>query len=83
MQIGTIDVNKLRGVADKSVGLGKEFVGVLVGSDRLQQAGETQQERATAELKALREEVRAEKDRAKAAVLEGRQRVAQHSKNTN
>jgi uncharacterized protein YjbJ (UPF0337 family) len=82
MQIGTIDVNKLRGVADKSVGLSKEFVGVLVGSDRLQEAGETQQERATAELKALREQLRAEKDKAKAEFLERRQRAAEHSKNS-
>jgi uncharacterized protein YjbJ (UPF0337 family) len=76
----TIDVHKLRGVADKGLGLGKEFVGVLIGNDRLQEAGEAQQERATAELKALREELRAKKEDAKADAFEARQRTAQHAK---
>ncbi|MGI8662834.1 MAG: CsbD family protein [Acidimicrobiales bacterium] len=80
MQVGTIDVNKLRGVTDKGLGLGKELVGVLVGSDKLQQEGEAQQERATAELKALRDEAKAQKFDAKADVLEARQRTAQRSK---
>jgi uncharacterized protein YjbJ (UPF0337 family) len=80
MQIGTIDLNKLRGVADKAIGLGKELLGVVVGNDRLQQEGEAQQERATAELKALRDEVRAQKEEAKAETFEKRQRAAQRAK---
>jgi hypothetical protein len=82
MQIGTIDVNKLRGVADKGLGFSKELVGVLVGSDRLQIAGETQQERAAAELKALREEMRAQKAQAEAQLFERHQRAAERSKTT-
>jgi len=80
MQIGTIDLNKLRGVGDKAIGLAKELLGVLVGNDRLQQEGEAQQERATAELKALRDEVRAQKEDAKAETFEKREREAQRAK---
>jgi len=80
MQVGTIDVNKLRGVTDKGLGLGKELVGVLVGNDRLQREGEAQQERATAELKALRDEVKAEKLDAEAEGFEVKQRAAQRAK---
>jgi len=80
MQVGTIDVNKLRGVTDKGLGLGKELVGVLIGSDRLQREGEAQQERATAELKALRDEIKAEKLDAKAEASEVRERAAQRAK---
>lgn len=80
MQIGTIDVNKLRGVADKGVGFGKELLGTLIGSDRLQQEGEAQQERATEELRALRKQVEAETKESKAKAMEERQRVAQRAK---
>ena len=80
MQIGTIDLNKLRGVGDKAIGLAKESVGVLIGNDRLQDEGEAQQERATAELKAMREELKAQKEEAKASAMEKRQRAAQRSK---
>ena len=80
MQIGRIDVNKLRGVADKAIGLGKELLGVLTGNERLQDEGEAQQERASAELKALREELRAEKKDAKASAHEQRQKAAQRAK---
>jgi len=80
MQVGTIDVNKLRGVADKGVGLGKELVGVLTGNERLEQAGEAQQERAAAELKALRDELKAQGYDAKAEAMEKRQKAAQHAK---
>ena len=54
MRIGTIDLNKLRGVADKAVGLGKEALGTLLSNDRLAEAGEAQQDRAREQLKALR-----------------------------
>jgi uncharacterized protein YjbJ (UPF0337 family) len=80
VQIGTVDLNKLRGVADKAIGLGKELLGVLLGNDRLQDEGEAQQERANAELKALREELKAEEKDAKAAANEKRQQAAQRAK---
>lgn len=80
MQVGRIDVTKLRGVGDKALGLGKELLGVLVGNDRLQDEGEAQQERATAELKALRDELRAQKADAEATAAESRQRTAQRAK---
>jgi uncharacterized protein YjbJ (UPF0337 family) len=73
-------MNKMRGIADKSVGLGKEFVGTLIGNDRLVKEGEAQQDRAAEELRALRKEVEAQKNEAKAEVLEQRQRAAQRSK---
>ena len=52
MQIGTIDLTKLRGVGDKALGLAKEILGVLTGNDRLQDEGEAQQERAAQRAKA-------------------------------
>ena len=80
MQIGTIDVNKLRGVTDKAFGLAKELVGVLIGNERLQREGEAQQERATEELKALRKEVEAQRKEAVAEMHEGREKAAQRAK---
>jgi uncharacterized protein YjbJ (UPF0337 family) len=80
MQIGTVDLNKLRGISDKAIGLAKEFLGVLLSNDRLQDEGEAQQERAAAELKALKEELRAEKSDAKANAMEKRERLAQKAK---
>ena len=80
MQIGTIDLNKLRGVGDKGLGIAKELLGVLTGNERLQDEGEAQQERASAELKALREELKAQKKDAKADALEQRQKAAQRAK---
>jgi uncharacterized protein YjbJ (UPF0337 family) len=80
VQIGTIDLNKLRGVGDKAIGLAKEALGVLLGNDRLQDEGEAQQERATAELKALREELKAQKKDTKADAMEKRQQAAQRAK---
>jgi hypothetical protein len=35
MRIGKLDMNKLRGVGDKVIGLNKELIGTLVGSERL------------------------------------------------
>jgi uncharacterized protein YjbJ (UPF0337 family) len=80
VRIGTIDVNKLRGVADKGLGLTKELVGTLVGNDRLEKEGEAQQERATEQLRALRKEVEAEGHEAKADAMEQRQKAAQRAK---
>lgn len=80
MQIGTIDLNKLRGLGDKFVGLNKELFGTLFGNDKLQQEGEAQQERAAEQLKALRKEAQAEAKEAKAEALEQRQKAAQRAK---
>jgi uncharacterized protein YjbJ (UPF0337 family) len=80
MNIGTIDLNKLRGVTDKGAGLTKELVGVLIGNDRLQEEGEAQQERAAEELKALRAEAKAQSYETKADALEAKQRTAQRVK---
>ncbi len=80
MQVGRIDVNKLRGVTDKALGLGKEFVGVLVGNEKWQEEGEAQQERATEELKALRKELEAQRKESVAEMHEQRQKTAQRAK---
>lgn len=80
MQIGTVDVNKLRGIGDKFAGLSKELLGTLTGSDAMARAGEAQQERATEQLRALRAEVKAEAHDAKAASLEQKQKAAQAAK---
>ena len=80
MRLGTIDTNKLRGITDKGLGLGKEFVGVISGNERLQREGQVQQERAAAELDALRHELNAQKHEAKAGGHEAQQRAAQEAK---
>jgi hypothetical protein len=80
MQIGTIDLNKLRGVSDKFLGLSKESLGVIINNSRLQEEGEAQQEKATEKLKALRQEIEAERHDAKAASAEQRQKAAQNAK---
>ena len=80
MQLGKVDLNKLRGIGDKFLGLQKEFVGTLIGNDRLQQEGEAQQERASEELKALRQEAKAEAKEAKAEAFEQKQKAAQRAK---
>jgi uncharacterized protein YjbJ (UPF0337 family) len=80
MRLGTIDTNKLRGITDKGFGLGKEFVGVLSGNEKLQREGQAQQERAAAELDGLRHELKAQKNEAKAGTYEAQQRVAQEAK---
>jgi uncharacterized protein YjbJ (UPF0337 family) len=80
VQIGTVDLNKLRGIGDKVVGLVKELVGTLVGNESMQKAGEAQQERATEQIRALRAEVKAEAKDAKAAAFEQKERAAQAAK---
>lgn len=80
MQLGKVDLNKLRGIGDKFLGLQKEFVGTIIGNDRLQQEGEAQQERASEELKALRQEAKAEAKEAKAEAFEQKQKAAQRAK---
>jgi len=80
VQIGSIDINKLRGIGDKAAGLGKELFGTLTGNDAMQEAGEAQQEKATELLRSMRNEARAEAKEAKAEVLEQRQKAAQRAK---
>ncbi len=80
MQVGTVDLNKLRGVGRKFVGLLKELFGTVVGNDRLAQAGELEQEQAAEELKALRKELEAQRKEAKAQVHDARERAAQAAK---
>lgn len=80
MRLGRIETNKLRGVADKGLGLTKEAVGTLLGNDRLEREGEAQQERAAETLRALRSEVKAQSKEAKAEALEARQQAAQKAK---
>jgi uncharacterized protein YjbJ (UPF0337 family) len=80
MQIGTVDLNKLRSLGDKFAGLVKELVGTLAGNDNLAKAGEAQQERATEQIRALRAELKAEVNDAKAATFERKERAAQAAK---
>jgi uncharacterized protein YjbJ (UPF0337 family) len=73
MRLGRIELNKLRGLADKAFGLSKEVVGSVAGSERLEREGEQQQARASQQLKALRNQVKAER-------REARQRTAQRAR---
>jgi uncharacterized protein YjbJ (UPF0337 family) len=78
--MGTIDLQKLRGVGEKIFGLTKEFVGVVTNNDRLQQEGDAQQDRASERLRALRKEAEAELNDAKASAFEREERAAQRAK---
>jgi uncharacterized protein YjbJ (UPF0337 family) len=80
MQLGTVDINKLRGLGDKFVGFNKELIGTVVGNERLEREGEAQQDRAAEQLRALRKEVVAQRKEAKADVFEQREKAAQRAK---
>ena len=80
MQVGRVDLNQLRGVTDKALGLAKEFIGVLTGSEKWQKEGEAQQERASEELKALRKQLEAQGKEAVAEMHEQREKAAQRAK---
>ena len=80
MQVGRVDLNQLRGVSDKALGLAKEFIGVLTGSEKWQKEGEAQQERASEELKALRKQLEAQGKEAVAEMHEQREKAAQRAK---
>lgn len=80
MQIGAIDINKLKGIGDKAMGLSKELLGTITGNERMQEAGEAQQDKAAETLRALRSEAKAQAKEAKAEVLEQRQQAAQAAK---
>jgi uncharacterized protein YjbJ (UPF0337 family) len=83
MKIGRIDMTKLRGFSDTAMGLAKEFFGSVMNNERLEKSGRAQQEKASADLKALRKQVEAEKHEAEAEVHERRQRVAQQAKSAS
>ena len=76
MRIGTVELDHIRGLGDKVVGLAKEVTGTVVGSDRLQEAGEAQQARGSESLKALRKQVKAQAKEAKAETFEQREKAA-------
>ena len=80
MQIGSVDLNKLRGLSDKAIGLYREALGTVLGNERLTTAGEAQQERATEQLRALRSEIKAEAKEAKAELFEQKQKAAERAK---
>jgi uncharacterized protein YjbJ (UPF0337 family) len=82
MNTRPIELGKLRGLLDKAFGLGKEVVGVFTDSDRLQDAGNRQQEKGTASLKALRHQGRAKAQDAKAEVREREERATQRTKSS-
>jgi uncharacterized protein YjbJ (UPF0337 family) len=80
MQLGQVDMNKLRGLSDKALGFAKEIVGTIANNDRLVNEGDAQQERAAEELRAIRKELEAQRNEAKADVAEQKQKVAQRAK---
>ena len=80
MRIGNLELDHIRGLGDKFVGLGKELAGTVVGSDRLQEAGEAQQARGTESLKALRKQAKAQSKQAKADTFEQQEKAAQRAK---
>ena len=80
MQIARIDPSNAKGLLDKVIGLGKEIVGSLTNSERLEKAGQLQQEEAAERMKALKAELRADAHQTKAASAERGQRAAQRTK---
>ena len=80
MRIPRIDPKNTIGLLDKVVGLGKEIVGSLTNQQRLQKAGQVQQEKAAERLKALQAEREADGHESKAKAAEGAQRSAQKTK---
>jgi uncharacterized protein YjbJ (UPF0337 family) len=73
MQLGHVDINRIRGIADKIIGLSEETIGVVVGIDHWQGEGEARQERASQELKALRKAAKAEAKEANARLIGNQQ----------
>lgn len=80
MQIPRIDPSNAKGLFDKVIGLGKEIVGSLTNSERLEKAGQLQQQEAAERMKALKAELRADTHETKAAGAERAQRAAQRAK---
>ena len=48
MKIGNVDVNALRGLFDKGIGLQKEVLGTVLGLEKLSNEGKAQQDRGSA-----------------------------------
>jgi uncharacterized protein YjbJ (UPF0337 family) len=80
VQIHRIDPNNAKGLIDKIIGLGKEIVGSLTNSERLEKAGQIQQQEAAERIKAMKAEVRADAHEAKASAAGRAQRSAQKTK---
>jgi len=80
MRVGNLELDHLRGLGDKFVGLGKEIAGTVIGNDSLQEAGEAQQARGSENLKVLRKQTKAQAKEAKAETFEQQQKAAQRAK---
>jgi uncharacterized protein YjbJ (UPF0337 family) len=80
MRIGNLELDHVRRLGDKFVGLGKELAGTVIGNGALQEAGEAQQARGTESLKALRKQAKAQTKEAKAETFEHQQKAAQRAK---
>jgi uncharacterized protein YjbJ (UPF0337 family) len=80
MKIGNVDVNAARGFIDKTIGLQKEVLGTVLGRENLSNEGKAQQDRGSAQLKALKAEAKADKARVDAKVQEKRQQAASRTK---
>jgi uncharacterized protein YjbJ (UPF0337 family) len=87
MKFANLDLDHLRGISEKALGLGKEFLGTAIKNEHLVDEGEAQQARGTDKLRALRKEAEAkakqaeaQAEEAKAKVAEQKQRAAQHAK---
>ena len=80
MRIGNLELDHVRGLGDKFVGLGKELAGTVIGKDSLQEAGEKQQARGTESLKALRKQAKAQAKEAKADTFDQEEKAAQRAK---
>ena len=80
MRIGNLELDHVRGLGDKFVGLGKELAGTVIGNEKLQEAGEAQQARGTESLKALRKQAKAQSKQAKADTFEQQEKAAQRAK---
>jgi len=68
-----------KALVDGSVGLTKQVIGILIGSDRLQEEGKAQQDKADAEKEVAKKEAEAEAARAEAKTQEAREKAASKS----
>ena len=78
--IPRVDAKNALGLFDKLVGLGKEIVGTITGTDRLTKAGQVQQEKGTERIKALQAQLEADTHQTKAAAAGRAQKSAQSTK---
>jgi hypothetical protein len=80
MQLGQVDINKLRGLGDKAVGLAKKFVGTIVDNDSSSTKAMCNRRARPKKLRAIRKEIEAQRKAAKADVLEHTRKVAECAK---